>query len=194
MMKIYGDMVSGNCLKVKYVADHLHKPYEWVDIGVVAGEARTSDFLAKNPAGQVPVIEFDDGRILAQSNAIMRYLAADSSLVPMDPWLAAKMDEWLFWEQYSHETSIAVTRFHMLFQGCAIDDRDPVLVKKGEAALDLMENHLQDRLWFVGETLTLADIALFAYTQFAPEAGFLISNRKAVESWLGRVRLTLETV
>jgi len=119
-------------------------------------------------------------------------LASGSNLIPSDPWLAAKMDEWLFWEQYNHETSIAVTRFQVLFRGCAIKDRNPALVKKGEAALDRMEVQLQNRLWFVGDTLSLADIALFAYTQFAPDAGFVLDDRTAVLDWLHRVSVALD--
>src|SRR4051794_18907659 len=102
-MKIYGDMNSGNCLKVKWVCDHLALSYAWIAIDTLKGETRTAEFLARNSAGQVPAIELDDGRTLAQSNAIIRYLARGSSLIPADAYQAAKMDEWLFWEQYSHE-------------------------------------------------------------------------------------------
>ncbi len=102
-MKIYGDTGSGNCLKVKWVCDHLALPYSWVDVDIMKGESRTPAFLAMNPAGQVPLVMLDDGRMLAQSNAIIRYLARDSALIPSDAFVAAKMDGWLFWEQYSHE-------------------------------------------------------------------------------------------
>ncbi|PCI64531.1 MAG: glutathione S-transferase [Kordiimonadales bacterium] len=186
-MTIYGDVVSGNCLKVQYVADLLHIPYRWQHVDVVGGGARASDFKALNPAGQVPAIVFPDGRVLSQSNAIMRYLAQDSPLIPEDPWLYAKMDEWLFWEQYSHETAIAVLRFRMKFQNQKIGERDPLLVKKGEKALGLMEVHLVKQGWFVGDVLSLADVALYAYTQFAPEAGFELDAYPAIGAWLERV-------
>jgi len=188
MFEVYGDSISGNCLKVKYVADMLGLDYTWRETSVLKAETRTDAFLAMNPAGQVPIIRLGDGRVLAQSNAIMRYLAGGSWLIPTDEWLAAEMDQWLFWEQYSHETSIAVTRFHVVYQGKSFEERVPALVEKGEAALDLMERHLTGRDWFVGEAISLADIALFAYTQFAPDAGFNLDKRRNVLNWLDRVR------
>ena len=108
--KIHGDIHSGNCLKVKYTADRLGLAYEWVAVDVVKGGAKTAQFLALNPQGQVPCVEFADGRVLAQSNAIIRYLALGSPLLPDDAWAQAKIDEWLFWEQYSHEPYVAVQR------------------------------------------------------------------------------------
>ncbi len=102
-MKIHGDTNSGNCLKVKWVCDHLALPYSWIAVDTLKGESRTAQFLKLNSAGQVPVVEFDDGRTLAQSNAIIRYLARDSDLVPADAFAAARMDEWLFWEDFVEE-------------------------------------------------------------------------------------------
>ncbi len=116
-VKIYGDTVSGNCLKVRYVADHLVLAYTWVPVDIMAGGSRTDAYLARFPAGQVPGVEFEDGRCLAQSNAIIRHLARGSALLPDEPWTQAKIDEWLFWEQYSHEPTIAVCRFHMRYRG-----------------------------------------------------------------------------
>jgi glutathione S-transferase len=194
MFTIYGDTISGNCLKIKYVADILGLKYRWVDVDVVAGETQTPELLALNPVGQVPIIQLEDGRVLAQSNAIMRYLSEGSSLIPADAWQRAKMDEWLFWEQYSHETSIAVTRFRVVFKGQALADRDPVLVQKGETALDLMEAHLRDNKWFVGDALSLADLALYAYTQFAPDAGFGLAGRPSVARWLADVSAKIPNV
>lgn len=191
MFTVFGDSISGNCLKVRYVADKLGLKYNWQETSVLKAETRTPQFLAMNPAGQVPVVRYGDGRVLAQSNAIMRFLATGSSLLPDDPWQAAKVDQWLFWEQYSHETSIAVTRFHVVYQGKPLSERVPALVEKGEAALDLMEQHLIDRSWFVGDSITLADIALYAYTQFAPDAGFLLDSRPNIRRWLESVSLEL---
>src|ERR1043166_5922494 len=114
-MKVYGDTNSGNCLKVKWVCDHLALPYSWIAVDTLKGETRTAEFLKLNGAGQVPTIELDDGRALAQSNAIIRYLARGSRLIPQDAYAEGKMDEWLFWEQYSHEPYIAVCRFQMFY-------------------------------------------------------------------------------
>ena len=113
-MTIFGDSISGNCLKVKWVCDRLALPYTWVGVDTLKRETRTTQFLKLNSAGQVPAVEFDDGRTLAQSNAIIRYLARGSDLIPADAFAAAKMDEWLFWEQYSHEPYVAVCRFQMV--------------------------------------------------------------------------------
>ncbi|WP_019905315.1 glutathione S-transferase family protein [Methylobacterium sp. 77] len=185
-MRVYGDLVSGNCLKVKIVADHLGLAYDWVPVDILKGESRTPDYLTRFPAGQVPGVEFKDGRCLAQSNAIIRYLARDSVLIPEDAFLAAKMDAWLFWEQYSHEPAIAVCRFEMRYLGKPKDARDPARVTRGEAALDLMERHLGGAAWLVGGGISVADVALFAYTQWADEGGFDLAPRPAIRAWLTR--------
>lgn len=191
-MRIYGDPISGNCLKVKDTADTLGLPYTWVPVDVAAGEARAPDFLARFPTGQVPAVEFDDGRRLSQSNAIIRYLARGSRLLPEDAFAQAQVDEWLFWEQYEHEPTIAVCRFAMRYRGQAREDRDPARVARGERALDRMEAHLAGRGWFVGEGPTVADVALNGYTQFAHEGGFDLGGRPAIRAWLARVRRTLD--
>jgi glutathione S-transferase len=185
-MIIYGDLASGNCLKVKYTADYLGVPYRWADIDVTKGESRTPEALRRNPMGQVPAIELDDGRYLAQSNAIIRYLARGSTLMPEDPFAQAKVDELLFWEQYSHEPYVAVCRFHMHYLGKSKESRDPQRVERGEAALDLMDKLLTGRDWFVGNSITIADIALLAYTRLAHEGGFDLARRPAVDAWIGR--------
>lgn len=190
-MKIHGDSRSGNCLKIKYVADHLGIPYRWEEVNAVAGETRRPAFLALNPAGQVPLVEFDDGRLLAQSNAVIQYLAEGSTLLPDDPFLRAKVNEFLFWEQYSHEPYIAVCRFHMLFAGRGKQDRDAWRVERGEQALDLMEHWLRDRDWLVGTTPTIADVSLLAYTRLAGEGGFDLDGRSAVRAWIRRCEAVL---
>ncbi|UTW53929.1 glutathione S-transferase family protein [Kordiimonas sp. SCSIO 12610] len=192
-MKIYGDKRSGNCLKVQYVCDYLGISYDWEDVDVLSGRTRSGTFLKLNPSGQVPVIELSDGRCLSQSNAIIRFLANESPLVPANSWARAKMDEWLFWEQYSHEPAIAVCRFHMLFLEKAKNERDPALVTKGESALNIMENHLQDNEWFIGDHITLADIALYAYTQFSADGGFDLMAKPRIKLWLRRVRKELNS-
>jgi len=190
-MKIYGDTGSGNCLKVKWVCDRLGLPYTWIAIDTLKQQSRTPQFLKLNSAGQVPVVEFDDGRTLAQSNAIIRYLARGTDLIPSDPFAAAKMDEWLFWEQYSHEPAIAVCRSQMVYLGRAASDLDPGLVKRGYAALDRMELHLTRSPFLVGETLTLADIALLAYTRVAHEGGFDLDGYASVRRWIAEAEKSL---
>jgi glutathione S-transferase len=184
-MKIHGDLNSGNCLKVKWICDHLRLPYEWVDVDMAKGDTRTPAFLKLNPAGQVPVVAFDDGRALAQSNAIIRYLARDSALVPADPFLAAKVDEWLFWEQYSHEPYIGVCRFEMVYLGRSQGDLDPDRVKRGYVALARMEHQLQRTRFLTGEAFTLADVALLPYTRLAHEGGFHFDGYESVQRWIG---------
>ncbi len=190
-MKIYGDRISGNCLKVKWVSDHLALPYSWIDVDVVKGETRSADFLALNPWGQVPTVVFDDGRTLAQSNAIIRYLARDSHLIPADAFTAAQMDGWLFWEQYSHEPYIAVRRFHLTYLGKPAEALDPKLETRGYAALDVMERRLSEARHLAGDALSLADIALLAYTRLAPEGGFDLTRYSAIQRWIAGTETAL---
>lgn len=183
-MKIHGDLHSGNCLKVKWVCDRLRIPYKWIAVDTMRAETRTPAFLKLNTAGQVPVVAFDDGRALAQSNAIIRYLARGSDLIPADDFLAAKMDEWLFWEQYSHEPYIAVCRFLMVYLGKSVSDLDPDKVKRGYVALARMESQLATTRFLVGDLFTLADVALLAYTSVAHEGGFDLTDYGAVRRWI----------
>src|ERR1700755_460665 len=184
-MKIYGDTNSGNCLKVKWVCDHLALPYRWIDVDTMKRETRATPFLKLNPAGQVPTVEFDDGGTLAQSNAIIRYLARGSDLIPADAFAAAKMDEWLFWEQYSHEPYVAVCRFQMVYLGKSASERDPEKVRRGVAALDHMARHLSRNRFMAGDAFSLADVALLAYTRVAHEGGFEIPLDSVVSRWIG---------
>ena len=144
-MTIFGDSISGNCLKVKFVADRLGLAYDWVEISVLRGETRTPEFLAMNPAGQVPVVRFADNGPLAQSNAIMLYLARSSDLIPHDPFERALMYQWLFWEQYSHEPAIAVLRFQKFYLKKKDSEIDPALVAKCGKVLALMNENLAGR-------------------------------------------------
>ena len=191
--KIYGDSISGNCLKVKWTADYLGLDYDWIETSVLASETRTPDFLAMNPAGQVPAVVLADGRVLAQSNAIILYLnrAHKGGLLPKGDYSRAKVFEWLFWEQYSHETAIAVRRFHKHYLKKSDAEIDPKLMEKGVAALTLLENALKDAAYLVGGKLTLADIALIAYTRVAPEGGFDLDPYPAVRRWIARVERDL---
>jgi len=184
MMKIFGDLSSGNCLKVKWVCDYLKIPYGWIDVDTLNGESRTPEFLKLNSAGQVPTVLFDDGRALAQSNAVMRYLAKDSDLIPASAFEGAEMDGWLFWEQNSHEPFIAGCRFQMFYLGKPVSDLDPDKLKRGYSALARMEHHLVMNRFFMGDKFTLADVALLSYTRVAHEGGFHLDGYAAIRQWI----------
>lgn len=190
-MKIYGDSISGNCLKVKWTADFLGLKYDWIETNILQGESRTPAYLAMNPAGQVPAVVLDDGRSLAQSNAIILHFAEGSSLIPADAFDRAKMLEWMFWEQYSHEPYVAVARFHVLYLGKAVADLEARLVERGAAALQRMELGLTDSPFLVGDRLSLADVALVAYTRVSHEGGFSLDLYPAVKAWVPRVEQAL---
>ena len=184
---IYGDSISGNCLKIKFVCDRLGIAYRWIETNVLKAETRTAEFLAMNPAGQVPIMKLADGRVLAQSDAIIFHLAEGSDLIPADAFDRALMLQWLFWEQYSHETVIAVRRFHKAHLKKPDSEIDPALLPKGERVLTVMNDHLASNPYFVGQKLTLADIALVAYTRWAHEGGFDLSCYPKVQAWIRRV-------
>jgi glutathione S-transferase len=186
-IKVYGDSISGNCLKVKWVLDRLKLSYEWVETDVTSGVTRQAEFLALNPAGQVPAVVLEDGRTLAQSGAIILYLAEGSDLIPADAYERARMFEWMFWEQYSHEPYVAVRRFHMRYLGKPADSLDPKLFERGSAALQRMQDFLSESVWFAGNRLSLADVALVAYTRMAGDGGFELSRYPQVAEWVGRV-------
>jgi glutathione S-transferase len=187
MLTVYGDIRSGNCLKVKWLLDRLGHDYRWVETDVTSGATRSAEFLALNPAGQTPAAVLDDGRPLAQSNAILLHFAEGTELIPSDAYDRARMFEWLFWEQYSHEPCIAVVRFQRVLAGKRADEIDPRLVDKGHAALARMETALTGRDWLAGTAPSLADLALVAYTRVAPEGGFELERYPAVLAWIGRV-------
>jgi len=190
-LRIYGDSISGNCLKVKWTADHLGVAYDWFETSVIGGETRTPAFLRLNPAGQVPLLVLSDGRPLAQSNAIIIYLAEGSDLIPSHPYVRAQMMQWLFWEQYSHEPYIAVARFQMRYLGKPAAELDPRLIERGHGALARLESALTEGPFLVGPSLTLADISLVAYTRVAHEGGFDLSPYGAIRAWIARVEAAL---
>ena len=191
-MTIFGDSISGNCLKVKWVAERLGIPFEWVETRVLNKETRTPQFLALNPAGQVPVVQFADGRVLAQSNAIILHLAEGSDLIPRDAFDRALMLQWLFWEQYSHEPAIAVLRFRKTHLKIPPDQLDPSLEPRCRRVLTLMNEHLANGDYFVAGRLTLADIALVAYTRWSHEAGLMLAEWPRVAAWVRRVEQDLK--
>lgn len=190
---IYGDSRSGNCLKVRWTMLLLGVPFEWVETDIVSGSTRTEEFLKLNPAGQVPCVILPDGRALAQSNAIIAYVAQvhDGELVPSDPFERAKVNEWLFWEQYSHEPYIAVRRFQKAILGRKDPEIDPKLLSNGVRALDQMEAQLEKTAFIAGDRLTVADIALVAYTRVADEGGFDLAPYPALRGWIARVEIAL---
>jgi glutathione S-transferase len=188
---IYGDSTSGNSMKVQFVCDQLGIAYRWIETSVVKKETRTPAFLAMNPAGQAPVIVLQDGAPLAQSNAIMLYLAEGTDLIPRDAFQRALMMQWLFWEQYSHEPAIAVLIFQTSQLKKAEHEINPELLMKSENALNLMEQHLSRRLYFVDECLTLADIALVAYTRKAYLTGLDMARWPGLRAWVSRIEKDL---
>lgn len=191
-MKIYGSSQSGNCLKVKWVAEHLNLPFEWVELDIFSGATRTPEFLALNSAGQVPVVVLGNDRALAQSNAIMLHLAEGSSLIPVDAFERAKMLEWLFWEQYNHEPAIAVRIARLFYLKMREEELDPALLQKGYAALERMEQQLRQSAFLVGGSLTLADIALVAYTRLANRGGFELARYPRIGAWISGVEHLLD--
>ena len=186
-MTIFGDSISGNCLKVKFVADRLGIPYDWAETSVMNKDTRTPEFLSMNPAGQVPIVKFADGRVLAQSNAIMLHLAEGSDLIPANGFDRALMYQWLFWEQYNHEPAVAVLRFHRHYLKKTDAELDPTLVPRSEAVLTIMDDHLSQRRYFVSERLSLADIALVAYTRFSHQARIDLARWPQVRDWVHRI-------
>ncbi len=190
-MRIYGDSISGNCLKVKWTCDFIGTSYEWIETSVVAGDTRKPAFLKVNPVGQVPAIVFADGRRLAQSNAIILYLAEGSALIPGESFQRARMLEWMFWEQYSHEPAIAVARFQVKFQAKGVTDLEPRLVERGNAALKRLDDGLEGRDFLLGAAVSLADIALVAYTRWAGDGGFDLVRNPRVQRWIGRCEQAL---
>jgi glutathione S-transferase len=189
--QVYGDSISGNCLKVKWTLEYLNIRYQWIETDILKGESRTPEFLAMNPAGQVPTVVLGDGRPLAQSNAIIAHLAEGSPLIPADAYERAKMWEWLFWEQYSHEPYVAVARFQVAYLGKAVSELDAKLIERGKGALHRLNEALAGGGYLVGKTVSLADVALVAYTRVAHEGGFDLANYPAVRAWIGRVEAAL---
>jgi glutathione S-transferase len=187
VITIYGDSISGNCLKVKWTADHLGIAYRWLETGVLTGDTRTPEFLAMNPAGQVPLVLLADGRPLAQSNAIILHLAEGSALIPSDAYARARMLEWMFWEQYSHEPYVAVARFQVRYLQKPVSELEPRIVERGLQALQRLEDGLAASAFLVGDAPSLADVALVAYTRVAGEGGFDLDAFPRVRRWVGRV-------
>ncbi len=188
-MKIYGDLISGNCHKIKLLCSLLSIGHEWIAMDIMAGDCRQADFLAKNPNGKIPLLELDNGRFLAESNAILCYLSNGTDYLPADRYLNAKILEWMFFEQYSHEPYIAVRRFINKHQGLPAARQAEYEAKfaGGEKALGIMESRLSNTDFLVGKSPTIADIALYGYTHVADEGGYDLDRYPAIQAWLGRI-------
>jgi glutathione S-transferase len=189
VLRLYDYLPSGNGYKVRLLLSLLGVPFTLVEKDILAGETRTPEFLAINPNGRIPVLELDDGRRLAESNAILFYLADGTRFLPAERFARAETLQWMFFEQYSHEPYVAVARFwiHSLGKRAQWADRLVEKHERGHQALAVMERHLAGRRFFVGDRLGIADIALYAYTHVAPEGDFDLGPYPTVRRWLERV-------
>ena len=188
MYKLYDFLSSGNGYKVRLTLTQSGIPYSYHEVNVLKGETREADFMAINPNGRIPVLVTPEGDVLTESNAIICYLAEGTELMPLDKLERARVMQWLFWEQYSHEPFIATSRFWMHL--CDPDEfRDKLAERRpgGEFALRLMDKHLEDKQFLVADTYSVADIALYANTHVAHEGGFTLAPYPAVRAWLNRV-------
>ncbi|WAF83653.1 glutathione S-transferase family protein [Metapseudomonas otitidis] len=189
MYKVYGDVISGNCYKVKLILELLGQPYQWVPVDILKGETQSEAFLALNPNGKIPVLELEDGTTLWESNAILNFLAEGSDLLPTEPRLRTQVLQWQFFEQYSHEPYVAVARFIKRYQGMPAERAEEyqVCLVRGYKALRVMEQQLSRTPYLVGDTYSIADVALYAYTHVAEEGGFDLSGFPAIQAWMARV-------
>ena len=189
-MLLYNSPVSGNCYKVRLLLAHLGLEYEAIEVSVVDRSNRKELLGGLNPGLRVPTLVLDDGRPLAESNAILWYFGEGTRFVPSDAYERAQMLQWMFFEQYEHEPAIAVARFWLAYSRRPkeeFEDRLPGWTKAGHRALAAMEGHLDGRNFLVGSRLSLADISLYAYTHVAHEGGFELERYPALRSWLERV-------
>ncbi|MFK8047291.1 MAG: glutathione S-transferase family protein [Halioglobus sp.] len=189
-MEVYGDRESGNCYKIRLICALLNIEHEWIHVDILAGESGAKKFLALNPNGKIPLLRLADGRCISESNAILNYLAFKSDLLPDDQFDLAKVQQWQFFEQYSHEPYIAVARFIAKYLGLPDERRGDYESKQegGHKALSVMEAQLSETEYLVGSRLSTADISLYGYTHVADEGGFDLSLYPAVHSWLDRIR------
>ena len=189
MLRLYDNHLSGNGYKPRLFLAHIGRTYERIEVDILKAETRTPEFLARNPNGRIPVLELDDGTCLAESNAILYYLAEGSPFLPTDRLGRALALQWMFFEQYSHEPCIAVARHWTQHIEMTEAQRSQLPEKQagGRAALAVMERHLGGSEWFGGNAMSIADFALYAYTHVADEGGFDLADYPAVGAWLARV-------
>ena len=190
VVKIYGDIQSGNCYKVKLLTSLIEIEHEWIEVDILANETQTDSFLTKNPNGKIPLLELEDGSCISESNAILNYLAANTPLIGNSRFTSAKILQWQFFEQYSHEPYIAVARFIAKYLGLPEERKAEFEAKQagGHKALKVMEEQLQTTPYLVGEELTIADISLYGYTHVAHEGGFDLSEYPAIQQWIERIQ------
>jgi len=188
MHTLYGSSISGNCWKPAFMLRQRGLPFRWIEIDVQAKQSRTPQFLALNPNGRVPLLQLPDGRLLAESNAMLLHLGEGTAWLPTDSYARAKVYEWLFFEQYSHEPYVATVRFWVAYLGKGEEWKTKIAeaMPKGYAALAVMERQLAQTPFLVGLEPTLADIALYAYTHVAHEGGFRLDDYPALRAWLQR--------
>ncbi|HEY3785505.1 MAG TPA: glutathione S-transferase family protein [Steroidobacteraceae bacterium] len=189
MLTLYDYLDSGNGYKVRLLLALLERPYRWVELDILSNQTRTPQFLAKNANGRIPTLEIDDGVCLAESDAILWYLAEGTAWLPQERLQRAQVLQWMFFEQYSHEPYVATPRFILKHLQAHSPRRAelPDRLARGRAALTIMEAHLRDRAFFVGDRYTIADIALYAYTHVADEAGLDLAAWPAIGTWISRV-------
>ena len=189
MYTVYGDMLSGNCYKVKLILRFLGREHRWQHIDILAGQTHTPEFLALNPNARIPVLELSEGIHLWESNAILNYLADGTHFLPNDRFLRSKVLQWQFFEQYSHEPYIAVARYINKYLGMPAEREAEYVAKRpgGYRALTVMEEALAKNDFFVGEQATIADISLYAYTHVAHEGGFELGRFPAINAWFARI-------
>jgi glutathione S-transferase len=192
MPVLHNMAISGNCYKARLAAHQLGVALVLKEYPFGSGKTREAEFLAKNPNGRVPLLELDDGRYLAESNAILFYLAEGTTLIPPDKWARGQALQWMFFEQYDHEPYIAVARRWLGYEPPDLLATKRHLIPewhaRGNAALGVMETHLTKQAWFAGERYSIADIALYGYSHCAEEGGFDLSHYPAVSAWLKRVQ------
>jgi glutathione S-transferase len=186
--QVHGVASSGNCYKVRLALEQLSRPYVWHEVDMMNGATRTDAFRQLNPNGKVPVLQIDEHTCLFESDAILFYLAEGTPLLPTDRLSRARVLQWMFFEQYSHEPNVAVARFILQFVKHPDDPRLPEKTAGSYRALDVMETHLATRTYFVDEQYTIADIALYAYTHVADEANLDLGRYPAIRAWLARVK------
>ncbi|MBD1875187.1 glutathione S-transferase family protein [Nodosilinea sp. FACHB-131] len=190
MYRLYDYPPSGNGYKVRLLLAQLAVPFEYIELDILKGETRTPEFLAQNPNGRIPVLEIEPGRYLAESNAILFYLAQGTPFWPTDLLSQTQVMGWLFFEQYSHEPNIATPRFwlcHVPRLNAYQETALPYKQEQGYQALAVMEQHLGQHAFFVGESYTIADMALYAYTHVAHEGGFELDRFPHVRRWLAQI-------
>ncbi|MDZ8183957.1 MAG: glutathione S-transferase family protein [Nostoc sp. ChiSLP02] len=188
--RLYDFLPSGNGYKIRLLLTQLGMPFERVEVNILKGETRTPEFLSKNPSGKIPILEIEPGKYLGESNAILVYLSEGTEFLPYDRYLRSQVLQWLFFEQSSHQPFIARSRFWISILGKAEEYSEALNENRepGYAALELMEKHLSDCTFFVGERYTIADIALFAYTHVAEEGGFDLTQFPAIQAWIAKVK------